>query len=132
MRRVAPLRLLTLGLCCHLMHTIPDHSLFPPEEQNCITKLVEIILRERVMGKTLFSLPNHFLTGEPLYIDLLTQKILERWVIRFNPHQETDSHDTSDLILLLQSVYAQTRLVPLGALLSQDNSLKSKITFKSF
>ena len=119
------------------MHLSNDPSL-----AHFIHKIHSIILRARHVSNSSLSEP-FVVRASPSHLDIFglsSQTLLERWVLSYEPHSShylnsqssqvlhsdvssTNLFDTSELVLLLQSLYSYIRLMPLGNCLS--NSTKN-------
>ena len=78
----------------------------------------------------------------PIHFDVCSGKdqhlLLERWVLSFKPYSHSSSqqerdhveqNDVTDLILLTQSLYSQTRCLPLGSALIEKTIPKSELKY---
>jgi len=65
------------------------------------------------------------------------KRLLERWVVSYEPNNDSDTMnkgrnskvDTTDFILLVQSLYSYIRLMPLHSLLSDNSIQKSDLQY---
>jgi hypothetical protein len=112
-----------------------------------LSKLAHIILRTRIpsdrLHRTNSILPttvtDAWTSGWPVHIDIYKQDILlERWITSFdNSHipkhasrRQRGRHGThQEYILLLQSVYAHTRMMPIHPLLSSNSLCKDQLSY---
>lgn len=111
-----------------------------------LSKLAHIILRARIPSDQLHSQPTVSTTlseawtsGWPVHIDIYKQDILlERWITsldtshvpKLGSRRRRGRHGThQDYILLLQSVYAHTRLMPIHPLLSSNTLCKDDLSY---
>ncbi|KAG2172949.1 hypothetical protein INT44_004690 [Umbelopsis vinacea] len=106
-----------------------------------LCKLAHIILRARIPSDQLHSKPSvsstlseAWTSGWPVHIDIYKQDILlERWITSLDTSHVSNRrrrHGThQEHILLLQSVYAHTRLMPIHPLLCSNTLRKDDLSF---
>jgi Domain of unknown function (DUF4210)/Chromosome segregation during meiosis/Autophagy-related protein 13 len=111
-----------------------------------LCKLAHIILRARIPSDQLHSQPtvsstlsDAWTSGWPVHVDIYKQDILlERWITsldtshvpKHTSRRRRGRHGThQDHILLLQSVYAHTRRMPIHPLLSSNTLCKDELSY---
>ncbi|KAI8577008.1 hypothetical protein K450DRAFT_253942 [Umbelopsis ramanniana AG] len=108
-----------------------------------LCKLAHIILRARIPSDQLHSKPTvsstlseAWTSGWPVHVDIYKQDILlERWITSLDTshvpsRRRRGRHGThQDHILLLQSVYAHTRLMPIHPLLCSNTLCKDELSY---
>ncbi|KAJ1562014.1 hypothetical protein HK096_002441 [Nowakowskiella sp. JEL0078] len=117
------------------------------EVMEFITKIGQIVLRARVgiaentdgtnsninaMSDfiNLLDHPEFWKSGMPINIDVFlskTRTLVERWVVSFEQSERMHNADTTDLILMVQSLYSHIRLMPIHVHLGDGILKKSDL-----
>ncbi|KAJ2963621.1 hypothetical protein NQZ79_g1404 [Umbelopsis isabellina] len=119
----------------------PKDSIIDSKEFLC--KLAQIVLRARIPSDQLHQLGVYddtiintnlleaWTSGRSVHIDIYRQDVLlERWISSLDTASSQAGHGThQDLILLLQSIYAHTRLMPIQPLLANQSLTKDQLSF---
>lgn len=128
-------------------HGTPHASSSPKDSiidsKEFLSKLTQIVLRARIPSDQLHQLGVYddtiiksnlldaWTSGLSLHIDIYRQDVLlERWINSLDTASSQAGHGThQDLILLLQSIYAHTRLMPIQPLLANQSLTKDQLSF---
>jgi hypothetical protein len=102
-----------------------------------LAKLAHIVLRARIPSEHLHNQPlvttnlvDAWTSGWPVHIDIYKEDtLLERWITSLDTSSSSHHGTRQDFILMLQSVYAHTRLMPIHPLLSSKTLLKDQLSF---
>ncbi|GAB5588935.1 hypothetical protein Unana1_03835 [Umbelopsis nana] len=104
-----------------------------------LAKLAHIVLRARIPSDQLHSQPlvstnlvDAWTSGWPVHIDIYKEDtLLERWITCLDTSDSHNRHGTHqhDFILILQSIYAHTRLMPIHPLLMSNALSKDQLSF---
>ncbi|CAM0137882.1 unnamed protein product [Umbelopsis sp. WA50703] len=119
----------------------PKDSIIDSKEFLC--KLAQIVLRARIPSDQLHQLGVYddtiinsnlldaWTSGRSVHIDIYRQDVLlERWISSLDTTSSQAGHGAhQDIILLLQSIYAHTRLMPIHSLLASQSLTKDQLSF---